>query len=165
MAPFYSLLDLAGNLCYKLTGVTRILYYREIFLLFSIYYLEIPLYLQKNIKSPICSILSTHWRNFDMTDKIKKKSTLGDQNDHLSLYLNERVWYYIATIFSFKALVIGTRTRTAVAVLVPVVLWPQWWSFADVSQQGLDFSKQISKRKTIFWFDFHRCSHGSSKSA
>jgi len=40
---------------------------------------------------------------------------------------------------------------------------PQWWSFADVCQQGLDFSKKISKRKIIFWFDFHRCSHGSSK--
>jgi hypothetical protein len=37
--------------------------------------------------------------------------------------------------------------------------------FADVSQQGLDFSKKISRRKIIFWFDFHRCSHGSSKNA
>ena len=46
-----------------------------------------------------------------------------------------------------------------------ILVWPQWWSFADVSQQGLDFSKTISKRKIIFWFDFHRCSHGSSKSA
>ena len=45
------------------------------------------------------------------------------------------------------------------------VVWPQWWSFADVSQQGLDISKQISKRKIIFWYDFPRCSHGLSKSA
>ena len=45
------------------------------------------------------------------------------------------------------------------------LVWPQWWSFADVSQQGLDFSKKISKRKIFFWFDFHRCSHGLSKSA
>ena len=45
------------------------------------------------------------------------------------------------------------------------IVWTQWWSFADVSQQGLNFSKKISKRKIFFWFDFHRCSHGSSKSA
>ena len=32
-----------------------------------------------------------------------------------------------------------------------------------MSQKGLDFSKKISKRKIIFWFDFHRCSHGLSK--
>ena len=44
-----------------------------------------------------------------------------------------------------------------------VVVWPQWWSFADVSQQGVDSSKKISKIKIIFWFDFHRCSHGQSK--
>ena len=43
------------------------------------------------------------------------------------------------------------------------LVWPQWWSFADVSQQGVDFSKKISKIKIIFWFDFHRCSHGPSK--
>ena len=42
-------------------------------------------------------------------------------------------------------------------------MWPQWWSFADVSQQGVDFSKKISKIRIIFWFDFHRCSHGPSK--
>ena len=45
------------------------------------------------------------------------------------------------------------------------LVWSQWWSFADVSQQGLNSSKKISKRKIIFWFDFHRCLHGSSKSA
>ena len=43
------------------------------------------------------------------------------------------------------------------------LVWPQWWSFADVSQQGVDFSKRIIKIKIIFWFDFHRCSHGPSK--
>ena len=32
-----------------------------------------------------------------------------------------------------------------------------------VSQQGVDFSKKISKIKIIFWFDFHRWSHGPSK--
>ena len=36
-------------------------------------------------------------------------------------------------------------------------------SFADVSQQRVDFSKKIIKIKIIFWFDFHRCSHGPSK--
>ena len=30
------------------------------------------------------------------------------------------------------------------------VVWPQLWSFEDVIQQGLDFSKKISKRKMIF---------------
>ena len=43
------------------------------------------------------------------------------------------------------------------------LVWPQWWSFADVNQQGIDFSKKISKIKIIFWFDFHKCSHGPSK--
>ena len=43
------------------------------------------------------------------------------------------------------------------------LVWPQWWSWADVSQQGVDFSKKISKIRMIFWFDFHRCSHGPSK--
>ena len=31
-----------------------------------------------------------------------------------------------------------------------LVVWPQWWSFADVSQQGIDFSKKISKIKIFF---------------
>ena len=32
------------------------------------------------------------------------------------------------------------------------LVWPQWWSFADVSQRGLDFSKKISKRKKkLIW--------------
>ena len=44
-----------------------------------------------------------------------------------------------------------------------ILVCPQWWSFADVSQQGLDFSKKISKRKIFFWFDFHRCSQGLTK--
>jgi hypothetical protein len=43
------------------------------------------------------------------------------------------------------------------------LVWPQWWSFANVSQQGVDFSKKISKIRIISWFDFHRCSHGPSK--
>ena len=43
------------------------------------------------------------------------------------------------------------------------LVWPQWWSFADVSQQEVDFSKKISKTKTFFLFDFHRCSHRPSK--
>ena len=32
-----------------------------------------------------------------------------------------------------------------------------------MGQQGLDFSKKISKRKIIFCFVFYRCSHGLSK--
>ena len=44
-----------------------------------------------------------------------------------------------------------------------ILVWPQWWSFGDVSQQTVDFSKKISKVKMNFWFDFHRCSHGLSK--
>ena len=39
-------------------------------------------------------------------------------------------------------------------------MWPQCCSFADVSQWGVDFIKKI---EIIFWFDFHRCSHGLSK--
>ena len=45
----------------------------------------------------------------------------------------------------------------------PYLVWPQWWIFGDVSQQGLNFSKKISKMKIFFWFDFHRCSHLPSK--
>ena len=33
------------------------------------------------------------------------------------------------------------------------IVWPQWWSFADVSQQGLDFSKknQLKKNNFLIW--------------
>ena len=55
--------------------------------------------------------------------------------------------------------------HTFVSLVSYFLVWPQWWSFADVSQQGVDFSKKISKIRIIFWFDFHRCSQGSSKSA
>ena len=47
--------------------------------------------------------------------------------------------------------------------LVGTLVWPQWWSFADVSQQWIDFSKIMSKIKIFFWFDLHKCSHGRSK--
>ena len=30
------------------------------------------------------------------------------------------------------------------------LVWTQWWGFVDVSQQGIDFSKKISKIKTFF---------------
>ena len=49
------------------------------------------------------------------------------------------------------------------SVLHVLLVWPQWWSWADVSQKGVDFNKKFSKIKVIFWFDFHRCSHGPSK--
>ena len=32
-----------------------------------------------------------------------------------------------------------------------------------MSKQGVDLSEKISNIKTIFWFDFHRCSHGPLK--
>ena len=31
-----------------------------------------------------------------------------------------------------------------------MVVWPQWWSFVDMSQQGLHFSKKISRIKIFF---------------
>ena len=62
---------------------------------------------------------------------------------------------------------VRTRDSTVVSLFSSrdrcFVVWPQWWSWVDVSQQGVDFSKKISKIKMIFWFDFHRCSHGPSK--
>ena len=57
------------------------------------------------------------------------------------------------------------RNETKIDVRPYKLVWPQWWSFADVSQQGLHFSKKISKIEIFFWFDFHRCSHESSKRA
>ena len=33
-------------------------------------------------------------------------------------------------------------------------MWPQWWSFADLSQQGVDFSKKISNSKYLFDLTF-----------
>ena len=70
--PYFTLFYYSAcNLCYKIIGVTRIIYYWEIF--YYGYYSEIPLYLQEN--KVICSILSTHWRNFDMTDKNQKNYT------------------------------------------------------------------------------------------
>ena len=31
---------------------------------------------------------------------------------------------------------------------LPILVWPQWWSFAGVSQQGVDFSKTRLKCKS-----------------
>ena len=71
------------------------------------------------------------------------------------------------TSFSGKLLEIYPSTACARRICVRrfsmasnILVWPQWWSFADVSQQGIDFSKKISKIKIFFWFDFHKCSHG-----
>ena len=51
----------------------------------------------------------------------------------------------------------------SIAMSDSFLVWPQWWSFADTSQQGVDFSKKITKTKIISWFDFHRCSQWPSK--
>jgi hypothetical protein len=68
-------------------------------------------------------------------------------------------------LVDFASFGIGDFGPDVSSLSPPPLVWPQWWSFAAASQQGLHFSKKISKRKIIFWFDFHRCSHGSSKSA
>ena len=65
--------------------------------------------------------------------------------------------YLVCT--NWEILVLSIKRDVGMYFLV----WPQWWSWADVSQQGVDFSKKISKIRIIFWFDFHRCSHGPSK--
>ena len=67
------------------------------------------------------------------------------------MFLHDYFSFFVFSYFFFE--VVGHKR----------VVWPQWWSFADVSQQGVDFSKKISKIRMIFWFDFHRCSHGPSK--
>ena len=36
-------------------------------------------------------------------------------------------------------------------IVIYTLVSPQWWSFIDVSQQGLHFSKKISK--IFFWGD------------
>ena len=43
------------------------------------------------------------------------------------------------------------------------IVWPHWWSFADVSQQGLDCSKKISKRKIFFDLAFKDVHMGCQK--
>ena len=43
------------------------------------------------------------------------------------------------------------------------IVWQQWWSFADVSQQGLHFSKKISKIKTFFDLTFTDVHMGRQK--
>ena len=53
-------------------------------------------------------------------------------------------WRGLVNILDFSILLGDQGLHTLVG--------PQWWSFADVCQQGLDFSKKISKRKL---FDFH----------
>ena len=40
--------------------------------------------------------------------------------------------------------------QTNIVWVGTVLVWPQWWSFADVSQQGIDFSKKINKIKIFF---------------
>ena len=37
---------------------------------------------------------------------------------------------------------------------VHILVLPQWWSFAGVSQKEVDFSKKISKIKIIFDLSF-----------
>ena len=58
---------------------------------------------------------------------------------------------------------VSTFCQSKLAIMKNAIVWPQWWSFADMSQKGVDISNKISKIRIIFWFDFHRCSHGPSK--
>ena len=72
------------------------------------------------------------------------------------------VWvmiFQVKFIYSEKA----TKFYEIFPLLLTVLVWPQWWSFAYVSQQGVDFSKKIRKITIIFWFYFHRCSQGPTK--
>ena len=80
----------------------------------------------------------------------RKSFVLFFWSQTLTTYSTRNKW------FLFIVHEISTVTRKC-------LVWPQWWSFADVSQQGVDFSKKISKITIIFWSDFHRCSHGLSK--
>ena len=73
------------------------------------------------------------------------------------------VHIYDLTLFICYLYCIVKHFNLITSQLFSTIVWPQWWSFADVSQQGVDFSKKISKIGIIFWFDFHRCSHGPSK--
>ena len=41
--------------------------------------------------------------------------------------------------------------------------WPQWWSFADVSQQGLHFSKKSAKENIFFVLTFTDVHMGHQK--
>ena len=46
-----------------------------------------------------------------------------------------------------KYLIVHKGRLEEAEVYEETVVGPQWWSFADVSQQGLDFSKKSVKEK------------------
>ena len=50
--------------------------------------------------------------------------------------------------------------------LTSPIVWPQWWSFADVSQQGLRFRKKISKKNffDLIFTEVHMCHQKVPKS-
>ena len=76
-------------------------------------------------------------------------------SNNLNFHWKSRWWDQIQAIFlNLFYFISMAYTR--------ILVWPQWWSWVDVSQQEVDFNKKSSKIKKIFWFDFHWCSHGPS---
>ena len=79
---------------------------------------------------------------------------------------NQNWWHSVERLFWFEKSCVEHASKVDSSILshlssieivqADTLVWPQWWSFADVSQQGIDFSKKISKIKMFFWFDFHK---------
>ena len=57
--------------------------------------------------------------------------------------------FYILFTFIFDAILPIDLVRKRPLTMEEgfLLVWPQWWSFADMSQQGLHFSKIISKKE------------------
>ena len=81
--------------------------------------------------------------------QFKTKSLIHPDTKILESVLNFRLQIYLKNSFCF-----GCRW---------ILVWPQWWNFGDVIQQGLDFSKKSSKRKIFFGLTFTDVHMGRQK--
>ena len=107
--------------------------------------------------------LVTHWKAYQL-HQLKEGCIFLDVSITFSRpFFNSVLWFYQGFRFYMRCACPCAELPHFWAYSRAFLVWPQWWSFAGVSQQGVDFSKKISKRKIFFWFDFHRCSHGPSK--
>ena len=121
-------------------------------------------------KTTIVSIPSTLWLSFGLHISFRQiaKCSFGflSFNDFFFLFNHHYVNWIKSAIFSVKS----SWEVHWILMCQKDVVWCCAWLDIGVtsvvefcSQQGVDFSKKISKTRISFWFDFHRCSHGPSK--
>ena len=107
------------------------------------------------------SIKFKQTQNFSFSDKI------GQNYKHDSSGLEIPLVALLSLKFHNFYTVKTKSMRYAIRInqwsVTQLLVWPQWRSFADWVKRGFILAKE-SVKEFFFWFDFHRCSHGSSKS-